>query len=81
MASNAENGVGCWLFFDDLPEGAVEAAFIGHTHEEIYSLEMGERGYTVPCQTCRTRQGITLTYDPRLTMLGGDGIIETPREA
>ena len=75
MASNAENETLCWLFFDDLPDGAEEAAFVGHTHEAIYSDEMGERGFTIPCGACRKRTGITLTYDPRLTMLGGDGVI------
>ena len=73
----AENEIGCWLFFDDIVEGADEAAFVGHTHEEIYSLEMEGRGFTIPCGTCRKRPGIPLTYDPRLTMLGGDGVIET----
>ena len=77
MASDDANEVGCWLFFNSLPEGALEAPFVGHTHESIYRFEMGERGFTVPCGACRKRPGITLTYDPRLTMLGGDGIIET----
>ena len=28
MASDAENKVACWLFFDDIVEGAEEASFV-----------------------------------------------------